>query len=171
MGCQLGVLWEVLSAMPPINQAFPHNRDIYHIVGKGPASASVEGGDWTSTTSFLCQRLKGWAIWTKVFLSQILEEGKVHPNYTTLVILSWKKLVNHNFRSDQKRMANCDSSFFVGGCSSVLFVTFEHFSLDWEVVVVDIKSWDILIHKFYKSMDRNCSWLMAHSKVIWTRLT
>ena len=30
--------------MPPINQAFPHNRDIYHIVGKGPASASVEGG-------------------------------------------------------------------------------------------------------------------------------
>ena len=23
--------------------------------------------------------LKGWAIWTKVFLSQILEEGKVHP--------------------------------------------------------------------------------------------
>ena len=75
----LGVLWEVLSAMPPINQAFPHNRDIYHIVGKGPASASVEGGDWTSTTSFLCQSLKGWAIWTKVFLSQILEEGKVHP--------------------------------------------------------------------------------------------
>ena len=32
VGCQLGGL--IISAMPPINQAFQHNRDIYHIVWK-----------------------------------------------------------------------------------------------------------------------------------------
>ena len=38
----LGVHWEVLSVMLPINQAFQHNRDIYHIVWEDPASARGE---------------------------------------------------------------------------------------------------------------------------------
>ena len=75
----VGVHWEVLSVMPTINLAFQHNRDLYHIVWKGPTSASGEGGNWTSTTSFLCQCSKRLSYLDKgFFCHRSWRRGNVH---------------------------------------------------------------------------------------------